>query len=27
VPTPLTMLPVIRQCRVPALELLHGRRR
>src|SRR5467141_4292979 len=27
VPTPLTMLPVIRQCRVPALELLRGRQR
>jgi hypothetical protein len=27
VPTPLTMLPLIRQCRVPALEHLHGRRR
>src|SRR5882724_7331134 len=27
VPTPLTMLPVIRQCRVPVWELLRGRRR
>jgi len=27
VPTPLTMLLVIRQCRVPALELLRGRPR
>jgi len=27
VPTPLTMLPVIRQCRVPAWELLRGGRR